>query len=95
MGNMKEPPTPREHAEKRLAKERADVLNTLSAIKTTWKGIIEKKEKVLTATSKDLKKKYIKQVKASNKYLDDLYDTLKLEQYEAICAEISLNKIID
>lgn len=93
--NIQEPPTPREYVEKRRDKEAKDVANSLLSIENCIKGIIEKKEKADNATTKVLRKKYLKQVKASEKYLEGLYDTLKLEQFEAVAATIAVDRLVD
>lgn len=85
--------TPHERAEKKVKAERGDVVNSLNAIERTIKGIKEKKDKIAKTEDKKRKKEYQKQLRSSEKYLDDLFVTLKLEMIEAVHAELHLEEL--
>jgi len=87
-------PTPKEVAEKKAAKERGDVVNTLNAIEVCLAGILEREIKLSNASTKHLKKLYKKQIKSSKKYLEGLYGTLKLEMYESASADLALERLV-
>jgi len=92
--SVKNPPTPLEYATKKAEKERSDVTKSLNSINSALEGIIGKEEKMSEASTKELQKKYKKQIKASKKYLEDLYATLKLEMYESAQAEYALERLV-
>ena len=90
--NMKEPPTPLELAIKKHEKEKNDVSQSLVSIDKTIEGIILKEEKVSQTSNKELKKKYKAQSKQSARYLNDLFETLKLEMFEAVASRIAMER---
>ncbi len=93
MTEINTPINPKAAAEARVAKERGDVVSSLNSIERTIKAIMMKEQKLEKATSKDLKKKYKKQIKDSNKYLQTLVDTFVVEVKQAVTAEIHLETL--
>lgn len=77
----------------KVLKERGDVTRSINSIEGILKGIIDKEQKLEKATTKVLKKSYKSQLKDSNKYLNKLFKTFKLEITEAIKAEVILKEM--
>lgn len=85
---------PKEYLEEKAAKERGDVVQSLNGIEATLAGILDKEQKIAESTLPALKKKYRSQVKASRKYLNDLFETLKVEMEQSAIADRKLVRYV-
>lgn len=90
--NMKTPPSPKELQEAVVEKEHGDVVSSLNSIEATLTGIQEKTDKLMNTKDNARRKMYKAQIKSSEKYLESLYDSLKLEMREYIREEYRLEK---
>ena len=84
----------KEQLQAKYEKEHGDVIRTLNSIEHTMEGILDKKEKAKTASTKALRKEYNAQIKSSEKYLDTLFKTLKLEMLEQSIVSYDLDRAV-